>query len=58
MERKVQAGILAGSLTTIGFYVLSQAASIAPPAEVGAAATTIISFSLAWVIPNKVEMDG
>jgi hypothetical protein len=51
--RKVGAGTLAGALTIVGFYVLGEVGDIQPPAEVGAAVTTLLTFVVSWFTPTK-----
>ena len=46
--RKVGAGAVAGAITIVGFYVLGELWDIHPPAEVGAAVTTLLTFVTSW----------
>jgi hypothetical protein len=50
---KVGAGVLAGALTVVGFYVLGEVWDIQPPAEVGAAVTTLLTFVVSWFTPSS-----
>ena len=50
--RKVQAGVVAGAATIILFYVLGELWDIHPPAEVGAAVTTLLTFITSWFTPS------
>ena len=49
--RKVGAGVVAGAATVILFYVLGELWDIHPPAEVGAAVTSLITFVASWFTP-------
>ncbi len=49
--RKVTAGALAAALTTVLVYVLQTAFALTISAEVAAAATTILGFLAAYLIP-------
>ena len=51
LHPKVVLSALAGSLTVIVLYVLNSF-GIDPPAEVGAAITTLITFAAGWLAPN------
>ena len=50
--RKVGAGITAGAITVILFYVLGETWDIHPPAEVGSAVTTLITAVTSWFTPS------
>lgn len=50
--RKVTAGVLAGSLSTIVMWVLSANGIVAPPG-IESAITTIFSFLVAYVVPEE-----
>lgn len=52
-QRKVGAGVVAGALTVVLFYVLGEVWNIQPPAEVGAAVTTLLTFVTSWFTPPK-----
>ena len=51
--RKVGAGVVAGALTVVLFYVLGEVWDIQPPAEVGAAVTTLLTFVTSWFTSSK-----
>ena len=50
--RKVGAGVVAGAITIVGFYVLGELWDIHPPAEVGSAVTVILTFVASWFTPS------
>jgi|JI10StandDraft_1071094.scaffolds.fasta_scaffold718381_3 hypothetical protein len=51
-KRKVTAGLLAGSLSTIVMWVLSANGITAPPG-IESAITTIFSFLVAYIVPEE-----
>ena len=50
-DRKVTAGALAGAVTVIGGWALREFAGVDLPAEVASAATTILTFGVAYFVP-------
>ena len=48
--QKVQAGAVAGALTTIALFIL-KSAGIDVPGEVGAAIVTVLTFLVSYVVP-------
>lgn len=53
-NRKVQAGALSGALTTL-IIGLAQMAGQPVPAELAAAAATLLFALVAYMVPNKPE---
>lgn len=53
INSKPAAGLLGGALTTLSIGLLSRYTSYDPSAEEAAAITTVISFGLAWLVPEK-----
>lgn len=51
MQRKVQAGGLAGAITVVLVWIAGTAGVDVPP-EVASAFTTIISVGVGWLIPS------
>lgn len=51
-QRKVVAGGLAGSIVSLALWCLSEFAGVVMPGEQAAALTTIVSFGLAYLVPN------
>ena len=50
---KVASGAVVGAITIVLFYVLGELWDIHPPAEVGAAVTTLLAFLAGWFTPAK-----
>jgi hypothetical protein len=57
-ERKVTAGVLAGAVSALLVWTLRDYAGIAVPAEQAVAITTVITFTIQWVIPNPPKTNG
>lgn len=54
-DRKVTAGALAGALTVILAWMLREFAGIEMPAEVSSAVTVLVSFVVAYFVPNPTS---
>ncbi len=52
IERKVGAGGLAGALSVILVWIISEVGADIP-GEVASAITTVLTFVTAWVVPDK-----
>jgi hypothetical protein len=52
-QRKVTAGLVAGSLSTLICYVLKAWKGIDVPAEAAVAVTTLFTFGLQYLVPNE-----
>ncbi len=53
INAKPAAGLLGGAVTTLTIGVLSRYTSYNPSPEEAAAITTLASFGLAWLVPEK-----
>lgn len=53
--RKVSAGVLAGAIVVLVLYLVNLIWHVGVPGEVGSAITTLFTFVISWLIPDKYE---
>ena len=52
-DRKVNVGMFTGALAAIAAWAAAEFAGITVPAEIGIAASTVLSFIVQYMVPNK-----
>lgn len=53
--KKVTAGVLAGALAAILVWAAKQFAHVDVPAEIGVAASTILTFATQYLVPDSAH---